>query len=61
MGVESDFIPEVDLYTCPFEDLCELPKHKFLCQISECKMCPEYNVKVHKTRSMFYIANPSTG
>jgi len=30
MGVESDIIPEVDLHACPFEDLCELPKHQFL-------------------------------
>lgn len=52
MSVDSEdsksvFVPEIDLITCPFVDLCELPKHQFLCKIPNCKViCSEYLAKV---------------
>ena len=52
MSVESEnsksvFVPKIDLITCPFVDLCKLPKHNFLCKIPDCKViCSEYLTKV---------------
>jgi len=50
MGVESDSIPEVDLFTCPFITQCDLPKHHFICEISGFKMCSEYISKSNKLK-----------
>jgi len=49
----SDFVyvPELDLVTCPVVDLCELPKHQFLCQVPDCKLvCTEYLAKVSELK-----------
>lgn len=52
MAVESEdseivYVPEIDLNTCPFVDLCKLPKHPFPCKIPDCKtICSEYLTKV---------------
>ena len=41
------FVPEIDLLVCPLIDLCNLPKHGFLCKTPDCKeLCPEYLTKV---------------
>ena len=48
---DSDFIyvPEIDLVACPVIDICELPKHNFLCKVPDCKVsCSEYLSKVKK-------------
>lgn len=49
MTIESEdiYVPEIDLNTCPFVDLCELPKHDFICTVPDCKIiCSEYLTKV---------------
>ena len=52
MSVESEdsnvvFVPKVDLISCPFLNLCELPKHHFLCKVPDCKvLCSDYLTKV---------------
>ena len=52
MTIESEgsdfiFVPEIDLFACPFFEVCQLPKHQFLCKIPECKViCSEYLSKV---------------
>lgn len=54
MAIESKdsdlmYVPEINLMVCPFVDLCELPKHYFLCKIPDCKvLCSEYLTKVKK-------------
>ena len=54
MGTEIEFIPRIELLTCPFMEKCELPKLQFLCKIPDCKNCTEYNdwlKKQHKDLS----------
>ena len=55
MGSEAVYIPEYDLFGCPFTERCKLPKIDFLCRIPECKTCPEYtsNLKELKSRILF--------
>jgi len=56
MSVKSEdskfvFAPEIDLTACPVFDLCELPKHSFLCKIPDCKIiCSEYLTKVKELK-----------
>ncbi|MHA1933319.1 MAG: hypothetical protein ACW96X_12300 [Promethearchaeota archaeon] len=43
------YVPEINLIACPFVDLCELPKHYFLCKVPDCKLvCSEYLTKAKK-------------
>ena len=56
MAIESEnsdyiFVPEIDLIVCPVVNLCELPKHQFLCKVPDCKLvCTEYLAKVSNLR-----------
>jgi len=56
MSIESDNPPEIDLFSCPFIETCDLPKHHFICRISGFKACSEYTAKVNKlkTHRMLY-------
>jgi len=51
MGTEIEFIPRIELLTCPFIEKCELPKLRFLCKIPECKNCIEYSDWLKKLKS----------
>jgi len=33
--------PEAGLFSCPYDNICVLPKNQF-CKLLECKICPEY-------------------
>ena len=44
------YIPRFELLTCPFIDICELPKLQFLCKIPDCKNCTDYIDKVKKLK-----------
>ena len=46
----AKFIPEIDLFACPFIHMCTLPKNEF-CRINKCKICPEYTTIGKKTKS----------
>ena len=51
MGIESSLDIAKSLMACPFDHVCPLPKHDFLCRIPECKECPDYKEKVKKLKS----------
>ncbi|MFW9877109.1 MAG: hypothetical protein ACFFG0_28800 [Candidatus Thorarchaeota archaeon] len=51
MGVHSDLEPELGLLICPFTEICDLPKHDFLCKIPECKTCSNYFSKIKAFKS----------
>ena len=61
MSVDSEdskvvFVPENDLLACPFVELCELPKHRFLCKVPDCRIiCSEYLSKVRKLKAKAYL------
>ena len=57
MGIESGFDIARKLIACPFDHVCHLPKHHFLCKIPECKMCPDYISHVLKLKSRISFTN----
>ena len=50
MRVEVDFLSNLSLLICPFENNCCLPRIDFLCRIPECKNCSNYNEKLKKIK-----------
>ena len=52
MGIESGFDIARKLMVCPFDHVCHLPKHHFLCKIPECKECSDYREKLKRLKSV---------
>lgn len=44
MNVHLDF--KFKLFTCSFDNACNLPKKQFLCKIPECKNCTDYTERL---------------
>lgn len=61
MSIDSEdpdfvYVPEIDLLACPFVNICQLPKHHFLCKVPDCRVsCSEYLVKVRKLRGRAFL------
>ena len=51
MSIQVDFLTQLKLIICPFENMCPLPKKDFLCKIPECKNCTDYTVNLKKLKS----------
>ncbi len=44
-------VPEIDSVECPLFDVCNLPKHHFLCKVPDCTvLCYDYLTKVKKLK-----------
>ena len=51
MCSESNLNSENHILTCPFDKSCHLPKMRSLCHFPDYKLCPDYEVKLHKLKS----------
>jgi len=51
MSSQSNNFLENCLLTCPFSDLCNLPKMEHICNFPEYKVCTEYETKLFKLKS----------
>ena len=50
MTSKAKFIPEIDLFACPFFHQCILPKNEY-CKFLKCKVCPEYTLREKRLNS----------
>jgi hypothetical protein len=53
-GMSSELNFDLDnlLLACPFQKSCNLPKMQSLCNFPEYKLCPDYQVKLKKVKSI---------
>ena len=52
MSSKSNFNLDNLFLECPFLKSCKLPKIQSLCHFPEYKLCPDYQVKLKKVKSI---------
>ena len=52
---EVDFDPKSYILSCPFSHACSLPKVESLCNFPDYKLCPDYESKLKRLKSLTKI------